>query len=128
MPKSKRAWAAWNFESSPPAPGQLHPSRVCLHYWINRLQPLPFKDPVFVSMNPVRDIDASMVLGRFHYAHPIFDARAVRAQAQILFIQGRNRTWFAGAWMGHGFHEDGDSAGVRAAKSLLHSISAGTLS
>ena len=128
MPKSKRAWAAWNFESSPPAPGQLHPSRVCFHYWINRLQPLPFKDPVFVSMNPVRDIDASMVLGRFHYAHPIFDARAVRAQAQIPFIQGRNRTWFAGAWMGHGFHEDGYSAGVRAAKSLLHSISAGTLS
>jgi hypothetical protein len=128
MPNSKRAWAAWNFESSPPAPGQLHPSRVCLHYWINRLQPLPFNDPVIVSMNPVRDIDASKVLGRFHYAHPIFDARAVRAQAQIPFIQGRNRTWFAGAWMGHGFHEDGYSAGVRAAKSLLHSITAGTLS
>ncbi len=127
MPQSRRAWAAWNFESSARAPGQANPSRVCLHYWINRLQPLPFKDPVFVSMNPLHGLDPSKVLGRFHYAHPIFDAAAVQAQADIPRLQGLERTWYAGAWMGHGFHEDGFSAGERAARSLLQAIQAGAI-
>ncbi len=125
MPQSRRAWAAWNFESSAPTAGQTHPARVCLHYWINRLQPLPFKDTVLVSMNPLRDIDPAKVLGRFHYAHPIFDAKAVQAQAQLPRLQGLKRTWFAGAWMGHGFHEDGFGAGLRAAQSLLQTLQVG---
>ena len=127
MPSRQRAWAAWNFESGMVKPGEQVPSRVCLHYWINRLQPLPFKDNVFVSMNPVREIKESLVLGRFHYAHPIFDAPAVQAQTRVASLQGLRRTWYAGAWMGHGFHEDGYSAGLRAANSLLHSLKEGLL-
>jgi uncharacterized protein len=122
MPRLKRAWAAWNFESTQRSAHELAPSRVCLHYWINRLQPLPFREQVFVSMNPLRRIDPSKVLGRFHYAHPIFDLPAVSAQAHIESLQGLHRTWYAGAWMGYGFHEDGFSAGKAAAQSLLQAL------
>lgn len=113
MPERRKAWAAWNYERAlDPGQGQRH---VCLHYWLNRLQPLPFRDPVFVSLNPVRSIRPACVLQEFHYSHPVFDLPAIGAQAKMGDLQGRNRTWFAGAWMGYGFHEDG----LRAAQSVV---------
>jgi predicted NAD/FAD-binding protein len=94
-------------------------ARVCLHYWINRLQPLPFAQPVLVSLNPVRNIDPAQVLGEFDYDHPVFDLGALAAQKQLQQLQGAQRTWFAGAWTGYGFHEDGLQSGYRAADALL---------
>lgn len=117
MPKRKAAWAAWNYERAPSASRES--SRVCLHYWLNRLQPLPFAQPVVVSLNPAREIDASKVLAKIDYAHPVFDLEAIRAQALIPSIQGQQRTWFCGAWTGYGFHEDGLKSGYAAAESLL---------
>jgi predicted NAD/FAD-binding protein len=111
MPSARRAWAAWNFER---APHSAVP--VCVHYWINRLQPLPFARDVFVSLNPCREPDASKVIARFDYEHPVFDLAALAAQARLPAIQGARRTWFAGAWCGYGFHEDGFQAGRRAAE------------
>jgi predicted NAD/FAD-binding protein len=117
MPKKKLAWAAWNYERATDL--GLESSRVCLHYWINRLQPLPFSEDVVVSLNPVRGIDPSKVLGEYDYAHPVFDLAAIEAQSQLSSLQGQHNTWYAGAWMGYGFHEDGFKAGRDAALGIL---------
>jgi len=117
MPKKKLAWAAWNYERATDL--GLESSRVCLHYWINRLQPLPFSQDVLVSLNPVRAIDPSKVLGAYDYAHPVFDLGAIKAQSQLPSLQGQQNTWYAGAWMGYGFHEDGFKAGRDAASGIL---------
>lgn len=118
MPMHKAAWAAWNYERAPSASRES--SRVCLHYWINKLQPLPFAQTVVVSLNPARAIDESKVLATIDYAHPVFDLEAIRAQALIPELQGQQRTWFCGAWTGYGFHEDGLKSGYGAAESLLN--------
>ena len=117
MPKKRLAWAAWNYERATDL--GLESSRVCLHYWINRLQPLPFSQDVVVSLNPVRAIDPSKVLGEYDYAHPVFDLGAIKAQSQLPSLQGQQNTWYAGAWMGYGFHEDGFKAGRDAALGIL---------
>ncbi len=117
MPKKKLAWAAWNYERATDL--GLESSRVCLHYWINRLQPLPFSQDVIVSLNPVSAIDPSKVLGEYDYAHPVFDLGAIQAQSQLTTLQGQQNTWYAGAWMGYGFHEDGFKAGRDAALGIL---------
>ena len=117
LPKKKLAWAAWNYERATDL--GLESSRVCLHYWINRLQPLPFSQDVVVSLNPVRAIDPSKVLGEYDYAHPVFDLAAIKAQSQLPRLQGQQNTWYAGAWMGYGFHEDGFKAGRDAALGIL---------
>ena len=117
MPRRRAAWAAWNYERA--ADGAQESARVCLHYWINRLQPLPFAQPVLVSLNPVSPIDPAKILGEFDYDHPVFDLSAWSAQKQVTELQGVQRTWFAGAWTGYGFHEDGLQSGYRAADALL---------
>jgi predicted NAD/FAD-binding protein len=117
MPKRKLAWAAWNYERA--AQHSTESTRVCLHYWLNLLQPLPFTQDVIVSLNPLTEIDPSHVIGTYDYAHPVFDLPAIRAQTQMHQLQGQQHTWFAGAWMGYGFHEDGFKAGRDAAQSLL---------
>lgn len=117
MPRHRAAWAAWNYERS--TEGARESARVCLHYWLNRLQPLPFAQPVMVSLNPVRDIDPARVLGEFDYDHPVFDIGAMAAQRRLPQLQGVWRTWYAGAWAGYGFHEDGLQSGYRAADLLL---------
>ena len=117
LPQSRRAWAAWNYERSPDI-GQ-ESACVCLHYLINRLQPLPTEVPVVVSLNPHRAIDPSTIIGEYEYAHPVFDMAAIRAQTRVPQLQGQQHTFFAGAWMGYGFHEDGLKAGLQAARSLI---------
>ncbi|QXZ10639.1 FAD-dependent oxidoreductase [Comamonas sp. Y33R10-2] len=117
MPQRKAAWAAWNYERATSTARES--SHVCLHYWMNQLQPLPFAQPVFVSLNPVRDLDASKVIATIDYAHPVFNTAAVRAQRQVTSLQGQQRTWFCGAWTGYGFHEDGLKSGYAAAQALL---------
>ena len=117
MPRRRAAWAAWNYERA--ADGAQESARVCLHYWLNRLQPLPFAQPVLVSLNPVSPIDPAKILGEFDYDHPVFDLSAWSAQKQVAELQGVQRTWFAGAWTGYGFHEDGLQSGYRAADALL---------
>ncbi len=114
MPARRRAWAAWNYLSD----GRAGAPSVSVTYWLNRLQPLPFRTPVFVSLNPLREPDPSTLIQEFAYAHPIFDLAAGRAQRKLKAIQGRNHTWFAGAWTGYGFHEDGLRSGLEVAAAL----------
>lgn len=117
LPSQRSAWAAWNYERASSA--QAESARVCLHYLINLLQPLPVKQPVLVSLNPIKAIAPQHVLQEFDYAHPVFDLAAIRAQAFVPAMQGQQHTYFAGAWMGYGFHEDGLKAGLGVAAQLL---------
>ena len=105
LPKRRLAWAAWNYERA--AENSREQASVCLHYLLNRLQPLPFKTPVVVSLNPVREPRAEAVHAEFDYAHPVFDAAAIAAQQRLPHLQGDAHTWFCGAWTRYGFHEDG---------------------
>ena len=117
MPERRRAWAAWNYERAPQL--QQEQARVCLHYWLNRLQPLPWAQPVIVSLNPVREPLARQVQAEFEYAHPVFDAAAVAAQRRLPALQGQAHVWFCGAWTRYGFHEDGLMSGRAVAEGLL---------
>jgi predicted NAD/FAD-binding protein len=116
MPQRRAAWAAWNYERADAPKEQ---AQVCLHYWLNQLQPLPWQQPVIVSLNPARPIRDELVHQRIEYSHPVFDAAAVQAQQHLTGLQGRQQTWFCGAWCGYGFHEDGLRAGFAAADSVL---------
>ena len=114
MPARRRAWAAWNYLSD----GQPGAPSVSVTYWLNRLQPLPFQTPVFVSLNPLTEPDPATLIREIQYAHPIFDSAAGRAQRRLKRLQGWRNTWFAGAWTGYGFHEDGLRSGLEVAEAI----------
>jgi len=121
LPSNSKTWAAWNYERA--ANSERESARVCLHYLLNRLQRIPFQQPVVVSLNPVQAIDPATIVGEYAYAHPVFDLAAIEAQKRLPLIQGQQRTWFAGAWTGYGFHEDGLKSGLnvgRALQQLIH--------
>ncbi len=113
MPVSRKVWSSWNYLSD----GTNAP-RVSVTYLLNRLQPLPFRTPLLVSLNPLVEPARDRVLAEFDYAHPIFDERAISAQARLDTVQGRRRVWFAGAWTGYGFHEDGLKSGLAVAAAI----------
>lgn len=93
---------------------------MCLHYWLNRLQPLPWEQPVLVTLNPLRPIARKHIMGEYDYEHPVFDRAAIQAQAGVAQLQGQRRTWYCGAWTGYGFHEDGLKAGQLVGRTLLN--------
>lgn len=116
LPTRPLAWAAWNYERNEARGGEC--ARVCLHYLLNKLQPLPFTQSVVVSLNPVREIERRHILGEYDYSHPVFDLAAIRAQQELPALQGQRHTYFCGAWAGYGFHEDGLKSGLNAARLL----------
>ncbi|MEQ8344510.1 MAG: FAD-dependent oxidoreductase [Sneathiellaceae bacterium] len=115
MPQRRRLWSSWNYMAGREAGGE---DRVSVSYWMNRLQGLDRRHPLFVTLNPARQPALSQVYGRFRYAHPMFDAAACAAQARLPAIQGQRRTWYCGSWTGHGFHEDGLASAIGIALSL----------
>jgi len=115
MPKRKGAWAAWNYLASNDREGS---QSVSLTYWMNRLQNIDPSRPLFVTMNPARQPDPDLVFQSFSYDHPVFDQAAIDAQAALPTIQGVNRTWFCGSYLGYGFHEDGLKSGIAVAQGL----------
>ena len=117
LPSRRKAWAAWNYERALEQ-GQESAS-VCLHYLLNKLQPLPYEQAVVVSLNPTKPIDPAKIIQSIDYAHPVFDLAAIDAQQHLHEIQGQEHTWFAGAWTGYGFHEDGLKSGLSVARQLL---------
>jgi predicted NAD/FAD-binding protein len=116
LPQRPLAWAAWNYERATDHPRE--EAAVCLHYLLNRLQPLPFRQSVLVSLNPVREPDPRQVHAEIDYAHPVFDQAAIAAQARVPGLQGRRHTWYCGAWTRYGFHEDGLMSGEAVAAGL----------
>ena len=120
LPANRKTWSAWNYQSESGGMGTgSGGQRVCVHYLINRLQPLPFSTPVIVSLNPIDAPAPQQVIASYDYAHPVFDNGAIAAQRQLSLLQGSRGTWFAGAWTGYGFHEDGLKSGLAAADALL---------
>lgn len=115
LPKREQAWAAWNYMTAS-APGSRRP--VSVSYLLNELQALSFRTPLVLTLNPYRPPHRSSVIGRFHYEHPVLDARAVAAQARVPSIQGVDRAWFCGAWGGYGFHEDGLKSSLRMVREM----------
>lgn len=113
LPRRKKVWSAWNYMA---ASGQGTARPVAVSYLLNQLQPLPFKTPVVVTLNPHRLPDPAKVLGEFNYEHPVLDTPAAQAQKMLSSIQGQDQAWFCGAWAGYGFHEDGLKAALRVAR------------
>ncbi|KAJ56240.1 cyclopropane-fatty-acyl-phospholipid synthase [Actibacterium mucosum KCTC 23349] len=115
MPLRRACWSSWVYKAD-----QAHPQGgIGVTYWMNRLQGIPDNDPLFVSLNPATDVAPETVFDEKTFRHPIFDAAALRAQGQIAALQGQNHTWFAGAYLRHGFHEDGFASAQRVARGLL---------
>lgn len=112
MPKRRQAWASWNLLR------QAGSGQAAVTYWMNRLQSIPDHCPLFVTLNPDRPIRDDLVFASFDYDHPIFDGPAIAAQSRLTGIQGRGNVFFAGAWTGYGFHEDGLRSGLATAAML----------
>ena len=115
MPRRRHAWAAWNYVGEAPTDGEAGQPSVT--YWMNLLQGLPGAN-LFVTLNPEREPDPALVLADQDFDHPIFNAAALAAQSQLWSLQGVKDTWFAGAWFGAGFHEDGLQAGLAVAEAI----------
>lgn len=116
MPKRKKVWAAWNYMSS----GRTAETRagVSVSYWMNKLQNIDKDYPLFITLNPAKAPDPEKTFLRTSYDHPQFDAKTLAAQKRLPDVQGSGRIWFAGAWTGYGFHEDGLRSGLNAAEGL----------
>ena len=115
LPRDEKLWSAWNYFAGTGEPGH---QPVGVSYLINKLQPLPFKTPVVVTLNPAREPDPAKVIAEFDYAHPIFDGPAIAAQQRLASVQGDNGIWLAGAWGSYGFHEDGLKSALRVVNGL----------
>ena len=113
MPRRKHLWSSWNYLR-----GARDHNALSLTYWMNRLQPLDTKSNVFVTLNAHRNFAPGSVQYEIDYEHPLFDAPAIAAQRDLWQVQGNQHSWFAGAWMGYGFHEDGLQAGLEVAERI----------
>ncbi|GAB3249394.1 NAD(P)/FAD-dependent oxidoreductase [Chitinimonas naiadis] len=115
LPRRQAVWSAWNYQAGA---GDDLERPVAVSYLINQLQPLPFKAPVVVTLNPHREPAAEHLIRTFDYEHPVMDQAAILAQSRLAQLQGHKQTWFCGAWSGYGFHEDGLKSALRVARDL----------
>jgi len=114
MPRRRRCWASWVYSSD----GDFFHPKITVTYWMNLLQGIDQNYPLFVSLNPKRDIPEALIFDEAEFDHPLFDQAAIAAQSRIAALQGRHGTWYAGAHLGHGFHEDGLASAVWVARTL----------
>lgn len=114
MPRRQRCWASWNYNSD----GKGNEPAVSVTYWMNRLQGIDRSFPLFVTLNPQSKVADSNIYDRHVFHHPVFDAPAISAQRDIAGMQGQNNTWFCGAYLRHGFHEDGLHSALKVVEQL----------
>ncbi len=114
MPVRRSVWSSWNYLDARDPCGD----KVSSTYWMNRLQNIDHRYPLFLSINPVIEPSPELMFNEFSYAHPLYDLGTIAAQRSLDYIQGAQRTWFCGAYCGYGFHEDGLSAGLEVARRL----------
>jgi len=115
LPANRRVWSAWNYSAGRDSPDG---RPISVHYLINKLQPLPFKQPLIVTLNPFREPRSGTVIGEYDYEHPVFAAGSDVAQARLPSLQGLRHTWYCGAWTRYGFHEDGLASALKVAHSF----------
>ncbi len=113
MPKRRAAWSSWNYLGQRQSPGE---RAISVTYWMNRLQNIDERYPLFVTLNPIRPPLAERVIAAFDYTHPTYDHRALAAQAELPKLSGQRSTWFCGSYFGAGFHEDALNSGLNAAE------------
>ena len=113
MPKTKKIWSSWNIFV--PKDEKNH---ISVTYWMNKLQNINNKTPLFLSLNPVRLPNESSIFKVIDYEHPVFDSKSITALKFLDEIQGLKNTWYCGAWSGNGFHEDGLNSSLKVANKL----------
>ncbi|MEO1138502.1 MAG: FAD-dependent oxidoreductase [Pseudomonadota bacterium] len=114
MPKRRAVWSSWNYIDGPAR----RDGQIDLTYWMNSLQPVPETDPHFVTLNTTRPIREECIYDETVLRHPVYDDEMLRAQAAVRAMNGSRNTWFCGAWLKNGFHEDGLSTGLDAADAV----------
>jgi len=126
MPRNRKAWSAYNYHDFTPSASssksktpQQQPRDSLTAY----LNDLPGQDPmltgpILTTLNPSHLPRSGTIQGIFGYEHPILDHAAQVAQIEMRKIQGSRNIWYAGAWLGYGFHEDGFRTGVEAARGV----------
>ncbi|MBY5972500.1 FAD-dependent oxidoreductase [Ferrimonas balearica] len=114
MPRRRACWSSWVYK----ADTRQRQQAIGVTYWMNKLQNIDESDPLFVSLNPVVPVREEAIYDEKTFRHPVFDAAALEAQSRIGLIQGQNATWYAGAWLRHGFHEDGFASAMRVVRAL----------
>ena len=115
MPKRRKVWSSWNYLSSD---NKNTEQQVSVSYWMNKLQPLKTETPIIVSLNPIKAPNPDSIIRSFFYEHPTFNQSSFSAQKQLWQLQGKQNTWFCGAYFGYGFHEDGLQSGLAVAEAL----------
>ena len=114
MPKRRATWSSWVYtEDAGP-----REDKIDLTYWMNSLQPIPMNDPHFVTLNTKRTIREEMIYDQVTLRHPVYDLAALEAQSAVRGFNGTNRTWYCGAWMRNGFHEDGLASAIEVARAI----------
>jgi predicted NAD/FAD-binding protein len=108
MPKRRAVWSSWTYAEGPVKSTE----RIDLTYWMNSLQPWLKADNLFITLNATRPIREDLIWDKAVMRHPVYDAAAIAAQEEAATMNGDNRTWFCGAWMRNGFHEDGLKSAV----------------
>ncbi|SEO19171.1 Predicted NAD/FAD-binding protein [Salinihabitans flavidus] len=114
MPRRRACWSSWVYRADHSRPQ----SAIGVTYWMNRLQNIPEDDPHFVTLNPIDPVPDHLIYDQTTFRHPVFDHAAIAAQGRLAAMQGDNRTWFAGAYTRHGFHEDGFASAVSIAEAM----------
>lgn len=113
MPKTKKIWSSWNIFVP-----KDEKSHISVTYWMNKLQNINKKTPLFLSLNPVHLPNEGSIFKVIDYEHPVFDSKSITALKFLDEIQGLNNTWYCGAWSGNGFHEDGLNSSLKVANKL----------
>lgn len=108
MPRRRAVWSSWNYVE----PASHRPDRIDLTYWMNSLQPIPQDDPLFVTLNANRPIREELIHDTVTFRHPVYDLAAEAGRAQVRALNGARATWYCGAWMRDGFHEDGFASAI----------------
>lgn len=114
MPKRRKTWASWVYTEDRDAQSD----RIDLTYWMNSLQPIPMDDLHFVTLNTKRTIREDLIYDQVTLRHPVYDLDALAAQKEISAYNGTRNTWFCGAWMRHGFHEDGLATAIEVVEAI----------
>lgn len=114
MPARRKCWASWVYKETCAADRE----RISLSYWMNSLQPIPMDDLHFVTLNSNRPVREECIYDATTFHHPVYDVAALAAQKTIAAINGTANTWFCGAWMRNGFHEDGFASAVDVADAM----------
>lgn len=119
MPKRRKTWSSWVYTED----AHVKSDQIDLTYWMNSLQPIPMDDPHFVTLNTKRAIREELIYDQVTLRHPVYDLAALAAQKHVRDMNGLNNTWFTGAWLRHGFHEDGLDSAVSVADAILRASS-----